>query len=251
MTRGRHAILSIGSTRNVGNPKACNVKPLVLTKQTEETKDINRVLREAKRRCAWRKVRNKCTRIKSKYAQKIEPQTVNMRNRDLKSAVKGKLEEKIRKINEEKKVELQGKEPVPTERVVKRESRAYRREQTEKPNQNREVIKKHRRAEKKEPKSPSARTEEIGESGKIRDKKGDYRSTRIQLSRNPNADRAKRTGERANTYSVDKASRIRAKRPLGKILGMHKPNSFRYESTLLSSKGAYYESPYCNKNQTK
>ena len=60
MPRGRYAILSIGSTCNMRNPKACNVEFLFLAKQTIKTNDINRVPREVRRRCAWRKVRNKC-----------------------------------------------------------------------------------------------------------------------------------------------------------------------------------------------
>ena len=93
-----------------------------------------------------------------------------MRNRDSKSAVKRKLEEKTRKKNDEKKVELRGGKPVPTERLAKREGSAYSREKTGQPNQTREVIKKHRRAEKEEPRSPSVKTEEIGESSKAKDK---------------------------------------------------------------------------------
>ena len=179
-----------------------------------------------------------------------------MRNRDSKSAVKRRLEEKTRKKTEERKVESRGGEPVPAERLSKREGSASRREETGKPNQTKEVIKKHKRVEKEEPRSPSVRTEGIGEFNKARDKTENRRSTRVRQPRSPSEDRVKRTGERANTYSVKKAirsskNRARAKRSPGKLSGIHKPNFCRYELILFSSKGAYYESPNCNRKQTK
>ena len=103
-----------------------------------------------------------------------------MRNRDSKSAMKRKLEEKTRRKTEERKVGSQGGEPAQTERLAKREGSTYRREEIEKPNQTREVIKKHRRVEKEEPRSPSVRTEGIGGISKARDKTKNCRSTRVQ-----------------------------------------------------------------------
>ena len=66
MLRERCVILSIRTTCNVRNPKACNVGLLIFT----EKKIINVIGRESRgvrRRCAWREVRCRCAWTEPEY----------------------------------------------------------------------------------------------------------------------------------------------------------------------------------------
>ena len=255
MLRERCAILSISTTTcNMRNPKTCNVGLLILT-----IKNINVIGREPKgvrSGCAWREVRSRCVWTEPEYKQRIKPQVVIVRNRDSKSAVRWSSEEKTRKKTEKRKVESWGGEPVPAEQLPRKEGSVIKREETEKPNKAREVTKSRKRIKKGEFRSQSESkikgTEEFNKARKVMENR---RRTGERQLKSLSEDRVKRT-ESASTYSNKEAKRPsktrgKAEQPSGKLSGIHKPNLSRYKSILLSSKGAYYESPYCNRKQTK
>ena len=90
---------------------------------------------------------------------------------------------------------------------------------------------------------------------KAREVTKSHRRTREKEFKSLSENKTKGT-ESVSTYSNKEAKRPsktrgEAKQLTGKLSGIHKPNLSRYKSIFLSSKGAYYESPYCNRKQTK
>ena len=144
MPRERNAILSIRTTIcNVQNPKTRKVGLLILT-----VKNINVIGREprgVRSGCIWRGVRSRCVWTEPKYKQRIKPQVVTVRNRDLKSAERWSSEGKTKKKTEKSKVESPRGESVLTEQLPRKEGSVTKSEGTEKPNKARKVTKSRRR----------------------------------------------------------------------------------------------------------
>ena len=179
-----------------------------------------------------------------------------MRNRDSKSAERWSSEAKTKKKTKKSKVESPRGESVLAVQLPRKEGSITKSEGTEKPNKAREVTESRRRIGEGEFRSLNeSRIKGIGKFNKARKVTKNRRRTRERQFRSLSEDRTKRT-KSASTYSDKEAKRPsktkgKAKQLTGKLSGIHKPNLSRYKSILLNSKGAYYESPYCNRKQTK